>query len=337
MGAGWRSGWRWATRLTALFLLPAAFLLGALRAPAGSARLRDLKLDLPALGRQLAGFLAGLAPYLLIPLRALSGPPVNWGNAVTPARLWWLVSGRLYQSYYLDFGLAGLGERVRAAAGLTLAQFGFIGLLLGLLGLVVYGSRSRLYALTAWSAAGSLAFALFYRPEDASAYLAPLALSFAIWIGLGLAGLERSLAGRLPSLGRAVGLLAIAWLAGRSAFQIGQVDASADLRAERFGEQVLAEAPQNALVFASGDRAVFALWYYHFALGRRPDLAVVAADLLHFDWYQETLRATYPGLDVPGPFPWPETIMLANPARPACTVAYLEQAEIECQQAATAP
>jgi hypothetical protein len=74
------------------------------------------------------------------------------------------------------------------------------------------------------------------------------------------------------------------------------------------------------------------LWYVHFALGERPDLAVVASDLLHFDWYQENLKATYPSLAVPGPFPWPETIIEANPSREACYVQYSDRAEVSCSQ-----
>lgn len=72
------------------------------------------------------------------------------------------------------------------------------------------------------------------------------------------------------------------------------------------------------------------MWYFHFALGERPDLVVVAADLLHFDWYQENLRATYPSLVVPGPFPWPETLARANPWRAVCTVEYADGTATTC-------
>jgi hypothetical protein len=95
---------------------------------------------------------------------------------------------------------------------------------------------------------------------------------------------------------------------------------------------VLAAAPENAMLFATGDEAVFTLWYFHFALGQRPDLAVVASDLLHFDWYQETLRSTYPSLVLPGSFPWPETMAFANPSRPACSVRYDDQMEFQCAE-----
>ena len=130
----------------------------------------------------------------------------------------------------------------------------------------------------------------------------------------------------------ALGLIAVGYFVIRPGTYLAQVDASGDRRAETFGREVLLEAPRQAIVFAKGDRAVFTLWYFHFALGERPDLAVVAVDLLHFDWYQETLRATYPSLSVPGPFPWPETLSGANPSRAVCYVRYSDETEMDCSQ-----
>jgi len=108
------------------------------------------------------------------------------------------------------------------------------------------------------------------------------------------------------------------------------VDASRDFRAEQFGGDVLNQAPAHAIVFAKGDRAVFTLWYFHFALQNRPDLAIVAMDLLHFDWYQQTLRSHYPDLNLPGPFPFAETVVAVNPGRPVCYVEYLQLPQIQC-------
>jgi hypothetical protein len=110
------------------------------------------------------------------------------------------------------------------------------------------------------------------------------------------------------------------------------VDASGDRRAELFAQEVLSTVPDHALVFAKGDRAVFTLWYVHFALGERQDLAILAEDLLHFDWYRENLQATYPSLHISGRFAWPGTIGMDNPSRPLCTVEYTTQAEIHCSR-----
>jgi len=256
---------------------------------------------------------------------------------VTPARLWWLVSGELYQSYYLGTSFTTFRESLGAGAGLLLQQFGLAGLLLGLLGLIVFGVRSRLAFLTVWTAAVSLLFAMFYSSADSYVYLIPMFISFAIWIGSGISGLLRNLPGRFSMVGFSLGLLVIGFFISRAWTSVRLVDASRDLRAESFGREVLAAVPDDAVLFAEGDEAIFTLWYYHFALGRRPDVAVLATDLLHFDWYQENLRLTYPWLVVPAPFAWPETIAAANPSRQICYVRYAEGADIDCSQPVTVP
>jgi hypothetical protein len=323
---------------TTLLLVPAALTLGSIQDRGGpeagtKGKLRwlaDLQFDRSAFLRQLAAFGAGLFIYLVIPLRALGDPPVNWGHAVTPSRFWWLVSGQLYQSYYLQFDLSGFWGRAQAWAQLLIDQFGLPGLVLGLIGLVVFATPSKLYAFTGWIAVISLTFAVFYRSNDSFVYLIPMLMSFAIWAGLGLEGLVRPLALQRPILGLGLGLVLIAYFVGRSVAYWRAVDASDDQRAETFGGEVLSAAPQNAIVFAEGDEAVFSLWYFQFALGERPDLIVLAEDLLHFDWYQQNLRATYPSLVLPGPFPWPEAIISVNPSRAVCYARYSTRTEMNC-------
>jgi hypothetical protein len=323
--------------VTTLFLVPLALFLGSIfrdtdRSDPSQGSFERMKLNSAALGRQLTWFGIGLSIYILLPLRALSQPPVNWGDPVTFGRFWWLVSGQLYQWYYLPGSLAGLGDQIRAWAALLLGQFGLPGLTLGTLGLVVFGRLTRLYILTLWTALVFSLFALLYRSPDSYVYLMPLVIAFAIWVGLGVHGLVGGLARKNPLWGLVLGVVLAGYFVGHAAAHFGQVDASRDSRAEGFGQQVLATAPENALVFAEGDRAVFALWYFHFALGERPDLAVIASDLLHFDWYHETLQSTYPLLALPEPFAWPATIVADNPTRPVCFVEYAHAAVIDCAE-----
>jgi hypothetical protein len=90
----------------------------------------------------------------------------------------------------------------------------------------------------------------------------------------------------------------------------------------------MAQMPEDTLVFVQGDQAIFSLWYFHYALGQRADIAVIASELLPFGWYQDTLKATYPSLAVPGPLP--DALISANPDRPVCIVEYDGQAQIRC-------
>ena len=334
----WRGlllGLAMGNHITTMFLALPALILGSVHQKAdvsGAAQrwFEKIRLDNAALRRQLTWFGIGLSIYLILPLRALAQPPVNWGNPVTLERFWWLVSGQLYRSYYLQVSLDGFWEQFQAWAALLSKQFGLPGLVLGLLGLIVFGRVSRLHILTTWTALVFSIFAVFYRSVDSYVYLIPLFISFAIWIGMGVAGLTREISQKNSALGLVFGLLLAGYFLGGVVINFRQVDASHDARAEVFGREVLSTAPENALIFAKGDQAIFAVWYFHFALKERPDLIVIATDLLHFEWYQETLQSTYPLLVLPEPFPWPATIEAANPALPVCSVENTGVAEIEC-------
>jgi hypothetical protein len=312
------------SHVTSVFLMPVIF-----DSVAGWHKNR-LHLRPGLIWRRLAGLSMGLSVFFILPLHALTQPPVNWGNPVTLKGFWWLVSGSLYRSDVLIPGLPELVERLGAMSVLLLQQFGLPGLIVGLTGLVVFFPRSHLYAGTLWIAAAFMIFALVYPTHDSAVYILPACLSFALWIGLGLGGLADLLSQRFCWPGWLLGSVLILFLFFQAGGRSKELDISRDLRAENFGHMVIRQAPANAILFAMDDRVVFTLWYFHFALQERSDLAVVAADLLHFPWYQETLQSAYPDLSLPGPFPFPGTIAIANPARPACYVQYEQSAQIDC-------
>lgn len=322
--------------VTSILLLPILFFTKFFRKPEvlpGNSLGLNWQLDLCGLLRRLVWMGIGLLAYLTLPLHSLSHPPVNWGNPVTLDGFAWLVSGKLYQDELFVLTLSSVWERCRVVAALLLGQFGILGLTIGLIGLIVFFKPSHLYRNTLWIVAAFSAFSIIYATSDSFLYLIPVFLCFAIWIGLGLAGLMNTFSQRFHKGGIAIGLVFILFLFIQAGNNWSQVDASRDLRAEQFGEEVLNQAPAHAIVFAKGDRAVFTLWYFHFALKNRPDLAIVAMDLLHFDWYQQTLQTYSPDLSLPGPFPFATTVVAANPERPVCYVEYLQLPRIQCSSA----
>jgi hypothetical protein len=320
--------------VTSILLLPILFFTKIKRKPDLLLIKRKLlagwHLDIRGLSRQLIWMGTGLLVYLAIPLRALVHPPVNWGNPVTLSGFTWLVSGKLYQDELFVLTIPSVWERCRAVASLFLGQFGVIGLAIGLIGLIVFFKSSPLYRNMIWVVAIFTAFSIFYATSDSFLYLIPVFMCYAIWIGGGLAGLMDAFDQRFQKGGMVIGLIFILILFFHAGNAWPQVDASRDQRPEQFGRDVLSQAPDHAIVFAEGDRAVFALWYFHFALRERLDLNIVAVDLLHFDWYQQNLRSTYPDLNVPGPFPFAESIISANPNRSVCYVEYKQLPQIQC-------
>lgn len=307
--------------LTTLLLLP---LLLTPRAADG------WQVDWKPLLRRLGWMGAGSLVYLILPLRASLMPPVNWGDPRTFENFVWLVTGQLYQDEFFVFGQVSFGSRIQSVSALLLDQFGILGLVVGLTGLVFSYRSSAFYRHLLWILFVFLTFSIVYVVRDAHIYLLPVFLVFSLLIGLGLDMLMGMVAGQYPFLRSAPALLLLIYLLGLGVVHWPQVDASGDARAEQFGEAVLTLAPKEALLFVQGDGAVFSLWYFHYALGQRPDVAVIASDLLGFDWYQGTLRKNYPFLSIPDPFPLPEEIIAANPHQAACRVAFDGQVQMSC-------
>jgi len=319
--------------LTTLLFLPVILLSTISRkpsAPHGIHWMGNWHLDSRSMVRRLAWLGVGLLVYLTLPLRALSKSPVNWGNPVSLQGFAWLVSGKLYQGQLFTLSLPSIMERARAVVALILQQFGIPGLTVGLIGLILFFKPVRLYFGTLWILVVSSVFAIGFASADAFMYMIPAFLCFAIWIGMGLAGIMDTTSRRMHIIGPLIGLVLILVLVLQTGKAWRQLDASQDQRAETFGKNVLSLAPDHAIVFAKGDRAVFALWYFQYALHNRTDLAVLATDLLQYDWYQLTLHSVYPALNVPGPYPFAETVVVANSERPVCYVQYIESAEISC-------
>ena len=312
------------SHLTTLLLLP------LLLAPSVSIQEKRWRLDMWCLFHRLLGMGLGLLVYLVLPLRAISQPPVNWGNPVAWDGFSWLVSGRYYQGEVFALTIPSLWARIQSAVIFLVSQFGILGVCAGLLGVIFFLRRSPLFGKTLWTMMAFSIFTIVYATEDSFVYFIPPVMCLAIWIALGVDGLMEMASRKIPKSGWVVGLLFLLSLIYVASGNWSRVDASRDARAEQFGRLVMSQMPGDALVFVQGDQAVFSLWYFHYALHQRTDIAVIVMDLLQFDWYQETLMETYPTLTVPVPYPFPDALISANPNRPVCIVDYDVQANIRC-------
>lgn len=324
-----------ANHLTAILLIPGALVLNSLNhdssTPGIAGAIKKFSINWKSAGEQVIWMLAGLLVYIMLPLRALKHPVINWGNPINLENFWWLVSGKIYRSYYLQNSLFSLWTRIEASGSLILQQFGLIGIILGFSGLVILYKTSKLYIFTIWIGVVFWITSLIYQSSDSYIYFIPTIISFSIWIGI-CVGFSITYLKEHKAILQVffISFLIINLIVG----VIGNrenVDASQDARAGNFVKEVFSLAPENAIVFAEGDQAIFSLWYSHFALNERADLVVLATDLLHYDWYQESMKITYPSLVLPEPFPWASTIVAANPTRDICYVRYDKGAEILCE------
>ena len=318
--------------LTLLLFIP------ALGAAAGTALRKGLPVRWGL--AQLGALLLGTLVYLYLPLSARQYPSMNWGNPQTWEGFLWVVSGGPYRELWLGAPAATLADRLLTWFSWLRQQYGLPGLALGAAGaLLCSQSDRRLMRLLGWVFVSYSLLAILFHTADSIVYLIPAALVWAVWIAFALwytwdARWRGMLWGRWLCFGFCISLLV------RFPSVYRQVDPRTDRRLDEFAQSVLRTAPQSALVLTQSDPDTFSLWYTHFGLKERPDMAVVSVPLTGYPWYRETLSHTYPDLALPRGVPkgdpgWAELLARRNPQRPVCRTGLTSEQPIsftfECQ------
>ena len=317
LGLSFLVGLGCGNHLTILFFAPAALI--ALMYSARRSRSWNLTLA------QVSLVLIGLLVYSYLPLRAQAYPPINWGNPQTWPGFLWEVTGNPYRGLLFSANTPVLWERIRSVSSLILDQFGTLGLVAGVIGAIQYSfSIKWLRWILVWIFIIYIAFSVGYNTIDSLGYLMPAMMVFAIWIGMAIPSLMHVNWKRLP-----IGILLIGFLAISILLRIPGTRTRLDPRLQdqpaRYAEQLLKEAPLNAIVNTTTDQDTFPLWYYHFGLQERPDLRIIVLPLTQFVWYQQTLVRTYPDLEFPLIYNqdlpnagWGQQISRLNPERAVC-------------------
>lgn len=207
--------------------------------------------------------------------------PSPWGDVGSLEGWWSFVTAELYRGYVFGLPLAAWPRRLLAWAGLLARQFTPVGAALVGWGWIRW--RPGRPAL-AWGSLLSLGlgslYAIGYDTTDSLVYLVPLLPLAAVWLGAGLSWAASQLGvgwGRAAVFLLPLSQLVLFW---------GAVDVSDDRTAMAWVDEVLAEAPFEAIVVTETDAHTFTLWYATEALNRRPDVAVIDQDLWGYPSYR---------------------------------------------------
>ncbi len=239
--------------------------------------------------------LAGLSIYGLIPWRAISQPPLNWGGADRWGGFWWLVTGQAYRRYVFGLPWAYAGTRALALVQIIVRALAWWGLPVALWGWRLMVRHDRLLAVGSLLTVALIAvYALGYNTIDSYLYLLPALMLISLWLAWGLLDLFRLARSYLRGGRVAWTLLLLPALS--AAFSFSAMSLHHDRTALDFAETALRQAAPDALILVDDDRHTFALWYARYALGQRPDVAVVNANLLDYDWYRLSLTKAHPDL-----------------------------------------
>jgi hypothetical protein len=232
------------------------------------------------------GILIGLAVYLYLPIRAAASPPINWGDPRTPGRFWWMLTGGAYRQFVFSLPGRLWPARLAALGGLMTRQFSAVGLMVAALGCTSLWARHR-PVLVSTAVAGGLcvAFAIGYSTTDSYTYLIPAVVSGAFWLGTGIEDILAALGSRARWSAHAATAVIFGVLALALVSRFPTLDLSSDQSVYEFRAVVLDPAPGRAILLSRQDEQTFALWYFTYGLGLRPDVTVVDMDLVQYDWY----------------------------------------------------
>jgi len=278
MGFVW--GISWTTHLSSALLLP----LVLARVVDGRTRLW------PAVRGLGLGWLAGVTPFLLLPLFAAAGPPINWGDPTTPERWWWLVSGRLYSGFVFGLPPDQWPGRLASLGHLALENLTVPGVLLAAWGAAQLMGRDRPRAMgVAGTMVAMAVYAVGYNTTDSYVLLLPALLLAAWMVGMGIGELAN-----LGPRGRIFGWAALLIPLYLLITGWPKVSLAGDHEATSFIEETMSEAPAEAIIYTETDRHTFALWYARLVTGQRPDVTIVDRALLGYGWYWEMLETQDP-------------------------------------------
>lgn len=207
---------------------------------------------------------------------------------------------------FIDEHVLGLGPQDNIAPDVVNNKghnrYFMLPLLLGIIGIVFQLKKKELGEQGFW-----ITFMLFFmtgiaiviylnqkpfEPRERDYAYAGSFYAFAIWIGLGVAGIWELLRKKLPSTPAAIISTVVCLFvpALMAAQNWDDHDRSGRYTMRDFGMNYLRSCAKNAILFTNGDNDTFPLWYAQDVEGFRTDVRVCNLSYLQTDWYVDQMR-----------------------------------------------
>ena len=288
------AGLAMAVHQTIVLLLPAWFLMIVLTDWRMILRAKELVLAT-------AFALLGFSVHLYLPLRALSNPLLNWGDAKTLDQFLWHFLRKGYPTEPPVRDIALLWAQIRAFN--VSREFTWLGAVLTLLGFVYLWRRNRTVLIAYLVSVAVFLLVIvgyFNTPMEVifltEEFFTPLYLLTAVIIGVGLFSLlgYAIRTARLPErIGAPVyGVVAVLFFSLPSALcavNYFENDQHNNYIAFDYASNSLRSLPQNAIMFTWGDSGAFPLWYLQGVERMREDVDLPHTPHLVFNWYLDSM------------------------------------------------
>jgi len=132
-----------------------------------------------------------------------------------------------------------------------------------------------------------------YQPRERDYAYAGSFYAFAIWIGIGVAGIFNLLRSKLKENPSAILAVALSFLAVPTLMAVenwDDHDRSGRYTARDIARNYLNSCDKDAILFTVGDNDTFPLWYVQDVEGVREDVRIVNMMLFNMDWYVDQMR-----------------------------------------------
>lgn len=219
---------------------------------------------------------------------------------------WTYQINKMYTRYFL-WNFAGSNERT---GNVDWGKFFAIPLLLGLFGAWYHFNKDWKHALAV--------FALFFmtglmvilylnqpdpQPRERDYSYVGSFFAFAIWIGIGAAGILEWVTKVTEKQGNIVPIALSAVLFVASPLQMlmknyEEQDRSGNYVAWDYSYNMLVSCEDDAVLYTNGDNDTFPLWYLQEVENVRPDVRVANLSLLNTDWYISQLKHHEPKVPI---------------------------------------
>jgi hypothetical protein len=284
----WVCGLGLGNHTTYLFVYPMAIW--------GIYKLQKSDMDKKVIALCSIGWFSGLLTYIILPIRAASHPPVNWGDSSTIQGFFWLVTGGNYGRNLFSILPQEYFDRISTWILFIFKQFGFFGLVTGALGIF----NTSIHKAIKWSTVYVFfiysIFSIGYKTNDSQVYLIPALIYFAVWIGWGIKYLWQ-----FKYKGINLGLLLSIFILINVCIELPvryrEINPNnGDLA--NYALTTLSNTPQKGVINPITDGETFALWYYQYGLKIRPDVKIISNGLLQYQWYRDQLKGIYPDIQI---------------------------------------
>lgn len=293
---GKKNNWLWvavslalgfSNHMTTLLILPFITILFFQKEKFSLESFKIILTMLPVFTAVLIGF------YLYLPLRALTNPQINWGNPINFEDLLRHVSGKQYQ-VWLFTSIEAAGKQFKYFLSDFPAEFGYVGLLIGIIGMVTAFKISRIIFYTLLSTfIFAILYSINYDIVDIDSYFLLAYMMFSFFIAFGFYKTLHFLKQKL-NLKIAITLVSLISLLP-IAINFRQVNQSNVYTFEDYTHAILNCTEPNSIIFSyQWDYFISASYYFQMVENFRPDVTVIDKELLRRSWYYNQLKRNHP-------------------------------------------